>query len=271
MAVLTFTWDSAYEDQPFAGLPRNMLDNEIRKMRRGVAEAMAREHNFGTYGTDDGTHKAGKISLALKGDSTERGELTNVKEGSLYLLDDGSGNLKLCIYVNGSWEELNYVDHGEIDGLADDDHTQYAKVAGDTLTGELDMGGRNIIMPSLTTVVQQDLVTFYHRSQGHATLGNVDAVADDSIGRECFSIISNSLSGSGSSGNNNFELYNPTTGLLCCFFPNIYVYNNAAVVQLISPDYKFDDLLDETRVISLKASGSFNYRINYRYIELYIP
>ena len=34
----------------------------------------------------------------------------------------------------------NQIDHGGLDGLLDDDHTQYAKLAGDTFTGRLTLG-----------------------------------------------------------------------------------------------------------------------------------
>lgn len=56
---------------------------------------------------------------------------TTTKQGKIKLAGDLGGTADLPTVVDAN------IDHGSIGGLADDDHTQYVKKAGDTMTGNL--------------------------------------------------------------------------------------------------------------------------------------
>lgn len=252
--MITFTWNSGYEGQPDNSLARNMIDNELRKMRRGVRERLEREHNFGPYAEkDDGSHRPGRTTVLLSGDATTRDNLTNVQEGALYFLNDG-GTKELYIYTSGSWEKATNVDHGAYNNLDVDSHEQYLKKdLDDIMDNALGMGGNEIEISSVPSDGHDGYLVYgNHEGLVHPTLGNGDAILDDAIGSAHLVIDQYSVSGSLESGTGidimvrsdnpfiffpNFYAsvrYMKVTGVPGSLYPGWHLYNNS----LVSASYR---------------------------------
>lgn len=230
--AMSFTWNSAYESYPSNKLNRNSIDNEIRKWSRGIREFMEIEHNFGPYtDKDDGSHIPGKTTVLLEGDETTRDALTDVQEGGLYLLDDGS-SLQLQVYLSGAWVDVGSLSHGDMEGLdLANDHPQYAYNAeGEQLdlTGsDLDMNENSLIAP-VVAETYSGVVLYKHRSLAHSTLGSKAAVSGNFVNAK--------FKGGAYSISNHFsedETYDiglPSDAFVFC--PNLYAPdpNNLALV-----------------------------------------
>lgn len=152
--MLSFSWDSAYESTPGTGLSRGSIDDTIRQMSRGIRQRMEREHNFG-YDTeaDDGTHRPGKTTVALRDSEAVRLALANMQDGAVYVQIE-SGVLTLYVYIEGTgWTALSTNAHHDLEGLSDDDHEQYWLLTEgiDDPTVSLDMGGNLLSIPGSIT------------------------------------------------------------------------------------------------------------------------
>lgn len=184
MATFSWLWDSVYEGIPSNKLNRALIDDHMRNMCKGVRERMEPEHNWGPYvGKDDGSHRGGYVTACDKGDAAARAAYSDMQTGALFLLTDGS-DLKLCVYISGTgWVEISSIDHGILSNLDQDTHTQYLLKAGGSMSGNLEMGGENILMATIVEA-QGGFVQKKHEDSEHNGLGNIDAFKDNTVGRE---------------------------------------------------------------------------------------
>ena len=262
--AITFTWDSGYEGQPSSALSRSAIDNEIRKARLGVRGIMEREHNFGPYNdADDGSHIGGATTVLLKGNAATRDGLTNVQEGALYFLDD-SGNKELYIYTSGAWVKATELDHGALTDLTEDTHTHYAKKAGDSLTGALDMAGNRVIISSPPALGTDDYLVFgKHRDIQHGSLGDNLAIPDDEYTFPLLDAGQNSASGTLVIGGQHTHIIE--SGLASYptrfyFFPNFYATQEGVRIcsaWTAGPTYWIINLKNQSGAVA-------DYRINYK-------
>jgi hypothetical protein len=198
VAVL-FDWDAAYEALPTVDLDRSLIDDEIRKMSSGVRSIMEVEHNFGPdTEKDDGSHRPGKVTVAQKGNSTVRDALSNPQAGSLYLLDDGSGDLELHLYYGDAWNKISSLNHADLDGLSDNDHPQYVlATAGDTIEANLDMGNFQL---EFTGGSSDFFLLYGHREDSHPIVSNIAAIKDNHIPADAMKATFSSVAGSVADG-----------------------------------------------------------------------
>lgn len=264
--ALSFDWNSGYESRPTGASLRSIIDNEIRQLRRGIREVMEQEHNWGPYtDKDDGSHRRGYVRVLLKGDSTD--DVSNPQEGSLYLLDPGGTSyLELFIYYDGSWHKIHTGDHGELDGLGDDDHSQYAKKSAGTVVDGIDMDGNKILIPSASGETAKGFTMGAHYAAGHMTVrGLVDAMASEIVPVSMINILQQDE-----------DVTNPTYVYAVSgqygyyahisipdysFFPNFYAYNNASHVSIIPPVSR-----SVSNSIALVSAGDFDATVKLRYI-----
>lgn len=103
--MLSFTWNSDFESLPTASLARSSIDDEIRRIKRGVSECMSREHEWGPLSEkNDGSHKGGSVQIALNGAQAERDALLNVSTGALFVRTDTSP-IGIDYYNGATWEQ----------------------------------------------------------------------------------------------------------------------------------------------------------------------
>jgi hypothetical protein len=219
--MITFTWNSAFEAVPTSGLNRNALDNALKKIPQGIRERMELEHNWGPYAdADDGKHSPGLVTVCDKGDADARDALSNVKKGSLFLVED-TGVLQLYVCTNEVgpvWTKATDMDHATLAGLTDDDHEQYVLAAGDEMSDPLDMNGNKI---TTSTAHDQGLVAYQHVSEGHSSIGNVAAIADDNILLSHFKLGTYEYTGTLAAGAEDTISLGSTT-YVYFFAPNLY-------------------------------------------------
>uniref|UniRef100_A0A6M3IIN0 Uncharacterized protein n=1 Tax=viral metagenome TaxID=1070528 RepID=A0A6M3IIN0_9ZZZZ len=122
-------WD---ETSPAAGDNVSYGDDEIRWLRAAVADRLEKEHVTPAASTVGGEHIPGgcqvleyqtAASLAALSDRVEHG------------IGFSSDTKKLYRYDSSTNAQILDIDHGSLSGRTDDDHTIYAKLAGDTFTG----------------------------------------------------------------------------------------------------------------------------------------
>lgn len=183
--MITFIWDSAYESVPSDQVPRDTIQWEIQKGKIGVEDRMNVQHVWDSVGK--GIHRKGWAGTCMIGDDTA--DVTNPREGSLYLYDDGgSPNLyKIMMYHGGAWIELTTLDHGTLTGLLDDDHPQYLKNGThgvDVVTSDLLMGDQLLVPladPGGSYNAYGGLLLYGHKKHSHYPLGAHTVVKADSI------------------------------------------------------------------------------------------
>lgn len=261
--AFSFEWNAAYEGQPSSGLNRALIDDKIRTLSKAVRARMEIGHNFGPYtDKDDGSHRGGHVEVMVKDDSAARDLLVDVRVGGLYLLEDGA-DLKLCICTSVGpvvWEEVSSLDHGSLDNLDIDTHTQYLKTTGGDVTG-LNLGLQKIIMPT-DEHQQRGLVQYYHAEHSHPVIGNEDAIK--TITRDKLYILSTSQSGvvpaAAAPEVPRYITFDLNGSLV--FLPNFY-YSGAGYL-----DGRL--VMRETGHIAIRRvsifGGDHNYRLNYRYV-----
>ena len=256
--AFSFLWDATYEALPASGLNRSLIDNKLRDLARGVRARMEVGHNFGPYtDKDDGTHRGGYVEVIVKSDAADRAALVDVQVGGLYLLEDGL-DLKLCICSSIGpvvWTEISSLDHGELDDLDADSHTQYLKTTGGVVTG-LNLGAQKIIMPT-DEETQRGLVQYYHSSQSHPTIGNADALTANSIVRDKVYVLS--ASAVGNIGNGLYRCFNFAGSLV--FLPNFCFVNHANGTARLKVGGS-----NHICIYGSYAGAVKQYRVNYRYI-----
>lgn len=174
--MLSFDWSPAYEKSTTKGTGRSSIDDIIRQMSRGVAQRMSREHNWSwRTDKDDGTHRPGKTSIALREDGAPA--VSDPEEGAVYVDDDGSGAVQVMIWHNGAWESFSNTEHGNLAGLGEDDHP-YVLHTGDVdlPNVDLDMGGHRL---TVTGPVNGALKVYPHVYEAHEV--GPDAIPDNHI------------------------------------------------------------------------------------------
>lgn len=174
--MLSFDWSPAYEKSTTKGTGRSSIDDIIRQMSRGVAQRMSREHNWSwRTDKDDGTHRPGKTSIALREDGAPA--VSDPEEGAVYVDDDGSGAVQVMIWHNGAWESFSNTEHGNLAGLGEDDHS-YVLHTGDVdiPNVDLNMGGHRL---TVTGSVKGALKMNPHVYEAHEV--GPDAIPDNHI------------------------------------------------------------------------------------------
>lgn len=180
--MLSFTWDSAYESRPTSVLARSSIDDEIRKIKRGVRERMEREHHWGPFTEkNDGSHKGGGTTIALRDTALVRSSLTNVEKGAIFFEEDGD-NILTSYYDGSSWvSELTSFDHNTLSGLdIGDPHPQYA-ISDMVLSNALDANNNNV---KINDTLGSNVLTWGHRStlDVHSPIDAPSAFMDRALG-----------------------------------------------------------------------------------------
>jgi len=88
-------------------------------------------------GTSDGNKKMGHILLDEDDMVSDSNTQTATQQSIKAYVDTRLSAVNATDLTDGEATTLHKHDHGNMDGLADDDHTQYVKKAGDTMTGAL--------------------------------------------------------------------------------------------------------------------------------------
>lgn len=174
--MLSFDWSPSYEKSTTKGTGRSSIDDIIRQMSRGVAQRMSREHNWSWRSEkDDGTHRPGKTSIALREDGAPA--VSDPEEGAVYVDDDGSGAVQVMIWHEGAWESFSSTEHGNLEGLGEDDHPYVLHTGNVDLPAvDLNMGGHRL---TVTGSVDGALKVNPHVYQAHEF--GADAIPDNHI------------------------------------------------------------------------------------------
>ncbi len=265
MATFSFLWDSAYESTPTQGLNRNQIDNRLRQLWTATRERMGAEHNFGPYtDLDDGSHIRGGTTVALKDDLTARDALTDMENGALFCMEDGS-DVVLCVFVTGTgWVEVSSLDHASLLNLDVNVHTQYLLRSGGTMTGDLDMGGQHLLMPDVQES-QMDLLQYRHANLYHPSPSNLDAIKANVILIGKMRRTQKSSSGQTDAFNGVYRyqlLADNTTDFM--FMPNVWTdgrEDDSSIVAATGGLYPGLAL-----VISQSIPGLVDWRINLEYL-----
>jgi hypothetical protein len=185
---MIINWDAAYEALPTSALAKSLIDDEIRRMKLGIRERMGQEHQFGPFTNEDtGGHIPGKTTVLGQGDATALAAVTNMQEGALYLLEDGT-DLRVQVYLSSSWVQLGSADHLLLSGTNDDDHPGLLKKDGGIMVGDLDMGTDKIITSEATAGSSGIFTLYRHRSQGHPTIGSRTAITATNVPLTAFKL-----------------------------------------------------------------------------------
>jgi hypothetical protein len=173
-----FVWDAAYEDYPVQGTNRSLIDDEERRLARGVRERMEVEHNWGPYTEkDDGSHRGGVTTVAQKG--ADPTGISNPKDGALYLKVVGS-DLQLYVRYEGAWHQVSSLGHSGLLNLDKLVHPQYLQKIGGQMEGNLDMGGFGIRNTSGWYMQTKDGFVYGQHAKVngyHYQFGNLDTVS----------------------------------------------------------------------------------------------
>ena len=116
---MPITWDSNFEASPADTDEFKYGASKIRELKLAISERLELEMNF-KAGTQP-LGKAGKLAVIFLGTTTEINNLTGMAAGA-FAWDTTLKVLKR--YSGTAWAILD-IDHGQLSGLADDDHTQY--------------------------------------------------------------------------------------------------------------------------------------------------
>lgn len=171
-------WDSAYNNSPGSGLPKSLIDDEIRRIKQSIRERMEIEHIW--TGDSGGSHIPGGTTVMDKGDDTAMAAISNPGNGALFLLEDDT-DLQIH-YYNSEWIQVSTLDHLALTGIEDNDHPDLLLKDGGILSGNLDMGGYKI-STSGTGSTYGDFLIYGHKAAGHTLIGNILAIKNDSVGQ----------------------------------------------------------------------------------------
>lgn len=141
----TYTWDDAFEADPADLDEAKYGAQEIRELKVAISERGELEHNF-KAGTQP-FHKGGKCSVVFSGTTAEINALTSMGGDTANVTLAWDETLKvLKVYNGSSWSILD-IDHGQLSGKSDDDHTQYLNLtkASQTLTQNLSVSSGKTI------------------------------------------------------------------------------------------------------------------------------
>ena len=134
-------WDSNYSNTPLRGDERKYGAKHLRELKLRLSERGELEHNFKT-GTRP-FHKAGLCTILFIGTTAEIAALASPTEGCV-AYDTTLKGLK--VYTSGVWTLLD-ASHSALEGLSEDDHTQYFNLdkAGQVVTENLGLGAGVLI------------------------------------------------------------------------------------------------------------------------------
>jgi len=140
------TWDGTFEASPADTDEWKYGASKIRELKTAISEREELEHDF-KVGAQP-FHKAGKCSVLYVGTTTEINAFTGMSAGSIAW----DATLKVLKRYSGTAWAILDIDHGQLSGLADDDHTQYLHLnkAAQTLS-------QNLIVASGKTVDGRDI------------------------------------------------------------------------------------------------------------------
>ena len=116
---MPITWDSNFEASPADTDEFKYGASKIRQLKLAISERLELEMNF-KAGTQP-LGKVGKLAVIFLGTTIEINNLTGMAAGA-FAWDTTLKVLKR--YSGTAWAILD-IDHGQLSGLADDDHTQY--------------------------------------------------------------------------------------------------------------------------------------------------
>lgn len=134
-------WDSNYSNTPLRGDERKYGARHLRELKLRLSERGELEHNF-KAGTRP-FHKAGLCTILFIGTTAEIAALASPTEGCV-AYDTTLKGLK--VYTSGVWTLLGS-SHSALEGLTEDDHTQYFNLdkAGQIITKDLGLGAGVLI------------------------------------------------------------------------------------------------------------------------------
>ena len=134
-------WDSNYSNTPLRGDERKYGAKHLRELKSRLSERGELEHNF-KAGTRP-FHKAGLCTVLFIGTTAEIAALASPTEGCVAYDTELKG---LKVYTSGVWTLLDS-SHSALEGLSEDDHTQYFNLdkAGQIITKDLGLGAGVLI------------------------------------------------------------------------------------------------------------------------------
>jgi len=126
-------WD---ETSPAAGDNVSYGDDEIRYLRAAIADRLQKEHICPAGSTAGGEHLPGGCQVLEYQTAASLAALADrVKHG----IGFSSDTKKLYRYDSSTNAQVLDIDHGSLSGRSDDDHPIYAKLAGASFTGAVNM------------------------------------------------------------------------------------------------------------------------------------
>jgi len=214
-----------------------------------IRERMEVEHYWGE--SFSGEHIPGGTTVMDKGDSTAMSAVSNPADGSLFLLQDGSG-LQINIY-DGGWAPISTLDHLELSGTADNDHPNLLLKSGGALSGDLDMGGYKISTNGSGSTFGNFLL-YGHKDLPHlATIDNVAALNNACIGQDEIKVTQTEVTQTIASGSS----YHISLVGLFYFLPQIYAKTAFNSDIYIAPSGSADYGID----IVNKSGAPVDFRI----------
>jgi len=127
---MTYNWNTQFEAQPSGGDFAYTMGSGLRDTKAAFKERIEVEHTFDESSSAIIGHKPGECSIVNVVDGMP---VSFLKQGALHL----DSSAKVLYYDTGTAVSPMFTyDHTQLEGLSDDDHTQYFKIDGsDTVTG----------------------------------------------------------------------------------------------------------------------------------------
>lgn len=130
---MTYKWTTGFEEYPQGNDFGSSMGKALRDLKKAFQERLEIEHEFETGTGSTMMHLVGKGSIVGMSDGTpaslgvDGGLQWDYTNKTLYH-DDGA-----------SMTAVTTKNHGELDGLGDDDHTQYLLQSGGTITADIEV------------------------------------------------------------------------------------------------------------------------------------
>ena len=138
MTVFSNDWNSAFEATPSGTESLTSGDDRIRELKVAIRETFEVEHGAMDGSDTRGVHTPGKFGVVYRGTADQISVYLSSNtppDGALFYETD-TGKLRRYNSSTGSLETIAATNHGALDGLDDDDHTQYLLANGTrSLTG----------------------------------------------------------------------------------------------------------------------------------------
>lgn len=128
---MTYNWNQAFESYPPGSYRGSTMGEGLRRNKAAFYERFIVEHEITEGATPTAVHRLGECGV-VQMVPAEDTPLSNYVEGALQYHPPG------IYWDDGSaLQHAIPLDHGEYDGLSDDDHPQYLKVSGGSVSGDL--------------------------------------------------------------------------------------------------------------------------------------